>query len=113
MTSPTRVCQKAIVAVLIVLMWSAPSTADALTLQRRGQTLAKRMCGQCHAIGKSGESPRAGAPRFAHFGDRLDLSTFARRLRRGLLPGHEDMPMFRFSRPDADALAAYVRSIQQ
>jgi len=71
------------------------------------------MCSQCHAISKSGESPHAGAPRFARFGDRLDLSTFAQRLRRGLLSGHEDMPMFRFSRQDADALTAYVRSIQQ
>jgi len=113
MRSPTRLYQKAIVAALIVFSWSAPSTAETSALQHRGQTLAKRMCGQCHAIGKSGESPRAGAPRFAHFGDRLDLSTFEQRLRRGLLPGHEDMPMFRFSRQDADALAAYLISVQQ
>jgi hypothetical protein len=29
-----------------------------------------------------------------------------------LLTGHEDMPMFRFDRDDADAMAAYIRSIQ-
>jgi mono/diheme cytochrome c family protein len=42
----------------------------------------------------------------------MDLSELARRLRRGLLTGHEDMPMFRFKRDDADAMAAYIRSIQ-
>jgi mono/diheme cytochrome c family protein len=113
MRSPTRVSLEAVVAALIVLACFAPATAEAPTLQQRGRALAKRMCAQCHAIGKSGESPRAGAPRFAHFGDRLDLSTLAQRLRRGLLPGHEDMPMFRFRRQDADALTAYLRSVQQ
>ena len=112
MTWPS-VPQKAVAAALLVLTWSASSAADALTLQQRGRTLAKRMCSQCHAIGKSGQSPRTGAPQFAHIGDRLDLSTFAQRLRRGLLPGHEDMPMFRFNRQDADALVAYLRSVQQ
>ena len=42
----------------------------------------------------------------------MDLSELARRLRRGLLTGHEDMPMFRFKRDDADAMAAYIRSIR-
>jgi mono/diheme cytochrome c family protein len=34
------------------------------------------------------------------------------RIREGLLTGHEDMPMFRFGRNDADAMVAYIRSIQ-
>jgi hypothetical protein len=34
-------------------------------------------------------------------------------LREGLISGHPDMPTFRFSREDARALTAYLRSIQE
>jgi len=40
------------------------------------------------------------------------LSKLARRIQEGLLAGHEDMPMFRFDRDDADAMVAYIRSVQ-
>jgi hypothetical protein len=35
------------------------------------------------------------------------------RLRDGLASSHRDMPVFRFSRDDARAVAAYVRAIQR
>ena len=82
-------------------------------LQQRGHVLAQRMCSGCHAIGTSGESPHIGAPRFRGLGDRLDLAAFARVLRRGLESSHQDMPRFRFTRDDADAMVAYLRSIQK
>lgn len=93
---------------------AAPLEAEALTkLQQRGHALAQRMCGTCHAIGTSGDSPHIGAPRFRELGDRLDLSTFGRALRRGIESGHQDMPRFRFTREDADAMVAYIRAIQK
>ena len=49
---------------------------------------------------------------FDRWSDRTDLSKLAQRIRGGLLTGHEDMPMFRFDRDDADAMVAYIRSIQ-
>lgn len=80
------------------------------TLEKRGKARAQTLCASCHAIGATGNSPHPAAPAFRMLGDQMDLSELARRLRRGLLTGHEDMPMFRFKR--ADAMAAYIRSIQ-
>jgi mono/diheme cytochrome c family protein len=81
-------------------------------LERRGLALAERMCSQCHAIGRRGESPHADAPAFRALDRRLDLDSFMERLREGLVTGHPDMPMFRFTREDARAFVLYLRSIQ-
>src|SRR5262249_6169969 len=54
----------------------------------------------------------APAPAFRDLGNRVDLDDVTRRLREGLTSGHPDMPTFRFTREDARALTAYLRSIQ-
>jgi mono/diheme cytochrome c family protein len=96
-----------------VLSVTAASSAFATeTLQQRGRDLAQRLCGDCHAIGRRGTSPLPAAPRFRAIDDRVDLSQLPRRIQDGLLSGHQDMPMFRFTSDDADALVAYMRSIQ-
>jgi cytochrome c len=98
---------------LLILALGCGSEAHALTLlQQHGRALAEKMCAQCHAVGRSGESPRAGAPPFRALDRRLDLDSFAGRLREGLASSHPDMPMFRFSREDAKAVVAYLRVIQ-
>jgi cytochrome c len=81
-------------------------------LERQGMALAERLCGNCHAIGKTGASPQPPAPAFRELGDRVDLDDFPHRLRQGLTSGHPDMPTFRFAPEDARALTAYLRSIQ-
>jgi mono/diheme cytochrome c family protein len=78
----------------------------------RGRALVTQLCGACHAVGKSGASAHAGAPAFRSLGDRIELDTFPDRLREGLQSTHADMPSFRFSRDDARAVLAYLRSIQ-
>jgi mono/diheme cytochrome c family protein len=99
----------ATIAVLWILL---PLPGRAEPAQERGAALARGLCGHCHAIGTSGESPHPAAPRFRTLDAQTDLSKLAQRIREGLLTGHEDMPMFRFNRTDADAMAAYIRSIQ-
>jgi cytochrome c len=81
-------------------------------LAREGRALADRLCAQCHAVGGSGVSPHAGAPPFRALGDRVDLDTFQNELRGHFSSGHPDMPTFHFTRNDARALTAYLRSIQ-
>jgi mono/diheme cytochrome c family protein len=81
-------------------------------LERHGQALAETMCSQCHAVGKSGQSPHAGAPPFRALDRRVDIDTFFDRLREGLMVGHPDMPTFRFKREDARGFVLYLRSIQ-
>ncbi len=89
-----------------------PSQSEELSPQDRGRALVSRLCGQCHAIGATGESPHPAAPAFRHLDRRLDLDTFNERLREGLFSGHPDMPQFRMRREEARAVRAYLRSIQ-
>jgi cytochrome c len=102
-------------AIVVSLSAAVPAAAEddaPSELVRQGMALAERMCGSCHAIGKTGASPHPPAPAFRELGDRVDLDDFAHRLRQGLTSGHPDMPTFRFTREDARALTAYLRSIQ-
>jgi len=99
-----------VAAFLLVTLMSQAVGAE--TLQQRGEDIARGLCSRCHAIGKSGDSPHPAAPRFRTLDDRTDLGKLARRIREGLLTGHDDMPMFRFDRDDAEAVVAYIRSIQ-
>ena len=77
-----------------------------------GMVLSHKMCASCHAIDKEDSSPHVGAPAFRNLDRATDLDSFADRLSQGLMASHPDMPMFRFSRDDAYAVSAYVRSIQ-
>jgi cytochrome c len=79
---------------------------------QRGEALVKEMCAACHAIGRSDQSPHVGAPAFSTLDRRVNLDAFMDRLREGLTSGHPDMPTFRFTREDAHAFIAYLRSIQ-
>src|SRR6185436_2388943 len=85
---------------------------QAETAQQRGKVIAVGLCSRCHAIETTGDSPLPAASRFRSLDGRTDLSKLARRIRGGLMTGHEDMPTFRFDRDDADAMVAYIRSIQ-
>ena len=105
-----------ILAVAFLGLALAMATRDAMALstaERRGRTLAVRLCAQCHAIGRSDISPRIGAPPFRHLESRANLDTFQQRLRRGLISSYHDMPVVRFTREDAHAMVAYLRLIQR
>jgi cytochrome c len=102
-------------AVLLLLLGMSVSSAQENgpgALEQRGQALAERMCSQCHAIGKRDQSSHSAAPPFRALDQRLELDSFMDRLREGLMVGHPDMPMFRFTREDARAFVLYLRSIR-
>jgi mono/diheme cytochrome c family protein len=102
-------------AILLLLVGTSAGVAEdsgSSLLEQRGRALAEGMCSQCHAVGRSGESPHAGAPAFRALDRRVDLDSFMERLREGLTVGHPDMPTFRFTREDARAFLLYLRSIQ-
>jgi mono/diheme cytochrome c family protein len=82
------------------------------TLEQRGRALVVEMCGACHAVDRTGRSPHAAAPEFRRLDRRLDLDGFVQQLRDGLISSHQDMPNFRFTREDARAVVAYLRTIQ-
>jgi cytochrome c len=105
-----RIIMASLVSLLSV---SASSVLSAEMPQQRGAVIAQGLCSQCHAVGRVGDSPHRAAPLFRTLDNRTDLSKLSQRIREGLLTGHEDMPMFRFDRDDADAMVAYIRSIQR
>ena len=90
----------------------AAATRDAMALSApsgAGRTLSVRLCAQCHAVGKVGTSPHIGAPLFRHLKSLIStISTACGR-------GYEQPPRhaaFRFTREDASAMVAHLRSIQ-
>jgi len=104
----------ALVAGLLLSVATAAFAGDGKLspVEQQGRALAERMCSRCHAIGRSGASPHPAAPAFRSLDRRIDLDEFADRLREGLVGGHPDMPMVRFTREDARALTSYVRAVQ-
>jgi mono/diheme cytochrome c family protein len=100
------------IASLLALALLSPA-AQAQDPVRRGRALLKEFCADCHAIGKTGNSPMRGALPFRQLGHSFDMDRFAQDLRRGILSGHPAMPEFKFNEDDARAASAYLRSIQQ
>ena len=89
----------------------APAHAE--SGQQHGKALLKELCGRCHAVGRTGNSPNALAPPFRTFSDdKLYDNDFGQRLQDGLTSIHPAMPTFHFSRDDADAAVQYLRAIQ-
>jgi cytochrome c len=81
--------------------------------QQRTKAMLENLCGRCHAVGKTGQSPNPLAPQFRRFGEKLYDTDMVQRLQDGLTTIHPDMPTFRFNRHEAAAAVNYLRSIQR
>jgi mono/diheme cytochrome c family protein len=79
---------------------------------KRGEMLVTRHCGACHAVGRTGESPRQNAPAFRTLGTRYPITALEEALGEGIVSGHPDMPEFSFEAPDVGAIIGYLNSIQ-
>jgi len=90
-----------------------PFTAHAQVSEKHGRALAIEFCGACHAIDKSGASPKPEAPPLRAIGQSYDLDGFVDRLQSGVASDHPDMPEVKFSERDARDMRAYLRTIQQ
>ena len=94
---------------LAIVLVSQAATQDDVV---RGRALVAKLCGECHAVGRTGASPDGKAPTFRSLDDHTDLDEFMDRLRQGRQGSHPDRPAFRLSRDDGNAAVAYLRSIQ-
>lgn len=99
-------------AMMLLALNSLGEAAEVPSVIKQGHTLVTRLCAGCHAIEKAGTSPRLAAPEFRHLGRKGDVGDLVARLQHGQLVDHEDMPDFRFSSEEAQAIVAYLRSIQ-
>lgn len=89
----------------------AGGAADADMIEN-GRQVAVAECALCHAIGASGESPRAGAPPLRAVLARYRPEALAEDLNEGIRIGHADMPEFELPVQGVDSLLAYLQSIQ-
>lgn len=78
-----------------------------------GRGLVLRECAACHAIDRNTVSPRADAPPMNTLLSRYDPEMLAEDLIEGIRVGHDDMPHFVFNVIGADALVAYLKSIER
>jgi mono/diheme cytochrome c family protein len=86
-----------------------PAMAD---LVRDGRDIAEAQCASCHAVGEYGESPVAAAPALRTVLSRYRADVLEEELIQGIQVTHQ-MPDFQFNPQGADALIAYLRSVQQ
>jgi cytochrome c2 len=100
----------------LMATWTAAAHAQTAgspeSLERRGQALVEP-CGVCHAIGPTGMSKHADAPRFRTLALRGLLADFEKALNekrrvRGPIDRHE----FTFEANDAAAIIAYLKTMQ-
>lgn len=82
------------------------------TLAGDGRAIAEAQCAGCHAIGEYGESPVPEAPVFRTLLTRYRADVLEEELIQGIEVNHR-MPDFQFNPQGADALLAYLRSVQQ
>ena len=79
----------------------------------RGRALARRDCAACHAIARTGASPLRRAPPFRTLHERYPVEDRAEALAEGIRTGHPTMPEFRFDPDEAEALIAYLKSLER
>jgi cytochrome c len=94
MTSGTR----STILVLIGLGLAAGPAMGQSSPSARGESIAKRLCARCHAVGETGASPMGLAPPFRDLSKRYPIETLAEALAEGIVVGHPAMPGSRLNR---------------
>lgn len=77
-----------------------------------GRIIAERDCSACHAIGRDGDSPLEGAPRWRDLHNRFDVADLGEALAEGITVGHAAMPAQPYEPVDVQALIAYLKSLE-
>ncbi len=90
----------------------APEAAQQAALVEDGREIAEAQCARCHAIGSYGDSPNPAAPPFRTALSNYRADVLEEELIQGIRVSHP-MPDFQFNPQGADALIAYLRSVQQ
>lgn len=96
-------------ACFLVLAIQAATAADDL---KKGEALLTRDCARCHAVGRSGDSPRSDSPAFRTLDARYPIESLEEALGEGIMSGHPDMPEFKYDADEVGAIIAYLKSIQ-
>jgi mono/diheme cytochrome c family protein len=104
------VCLRLWAASLILAASMAQGPAAAQDI-RAGRALARDNCAECHAIGRSGRSPRPLATPFRLIPQRYPVEALEEAFGEGITGSHRGMPDFQFSPRQVDDLLGYIRSL--
>lgn len=88
------------------------ASAQPASLVEQGHRLAARYCAACHAIGVTGPSPNPMATPWRTLSNAYPEDPLAEAFAEGRVVGHPDMPRFRLTSRQVEALTAYMRSIR-
>jgi mono/diheme cytochrome c family protein len=99
-------------AALLVLLLAAACTPAPDPQVAEGQRLAEAHCAACHAIGRTGASPRPPAPPLRDLHRRYPVDQLAEALAEGIVTGHPEMPEVSFDRAQIEAFLAYLRALE-
>jgi cytochrome c553 len=74
--------REGLVALILVTLQGSGSAwaAPAAETKDQGKALLTRMCGNCHAVGPTGDSSHRGAPPFRKIGERYNITELTERM---------------------------------
>lgn len=98
-----------VVAFAVLMQYASAAETPA----QRGGSLLRAQCGQCHAVGRTGNSPFAPAPPFRTLHKRYPIEYLEEALGEGLVTGHPAMPEFAFRPTQVRDIIQYLRSLQR
>lgn len=77
-----------------------------------GHRIARDACSPCHAIGRTGASPKAEAPVFRELGRKYPVENLEEALAEGVVVGHPQMPEVKMNEREIAAFVAWLKTIQ-
>lgn len=81
------------------------------TAEAQGHAFARQLCSGCHAVERTGSSPRRHAPRFAALAGQYVPLTLHRKLTEIYETGHFDMPPLYVHTEEVEDITAYINSL--
>lgn len=97
---------------LIAAFFMLGSTASADDLVEFGKRIAEANCASCHAISTDDASKHKLAPPLRELSKRYPIDALEEAFVEGIYSGHPDMPQFKATTEQVDALLAYISSVQ-
>ena len=95
--------------ILTFVVFPARAENDAL---KRGYALAVERCAHCHAISHDDIPPHPIVIPFRQLYTRFPIQMLVEARERGVIAGHDEMPMFALAAYDVRALLAYIDSLE-
>ncbi|MGL4395204.1 MAG: c-type cytochrome [Hyphomicrobium sp.] len=89
----------------------AQSTSDPDAIAT-GKALLSKTCSWCHAIARDDKSRHGKAAPFREIVHRYPLDNLEEALAEGIISGHPDMPEFKYTPAEIDAILAYLETLK-